>query len=68
MEAVAEGFDRLEFAADQGLTLFTYTAEPGSRSEETLHLHGSWGSDVGTGRAGRAGEHQLAVRLGRGRR
>src|SRR5213075_865352 len=29
-------FNRLELAADQGLALFTYAAEPGSRSEEAL--------------------------------
>ena len=28
--------------ADPGLTLFTYTAEPGSRDDETLKLLGSW--------------------------
>jgi transcriptional regulator with XRE-family HTH domain len=33
---------RLDLAADPGLTIFTYTAEPGSRSEETLKLLGSW--------------------------
>ena len=35
-------FDRLDLAADPGLTIFTYTAEPGSRSEEALKLLGSW--------------------------
>jgi transcriptional regulator with XRE-family HTH domain len=35
-------FNRLDIAADDGLTLFTYTAEPGSRSEEALRLLGSW--------------------------
>jgi transcriptional regulator with XRE-family HTH domain len=35
-------FERLELAADSGLTIFTYTAEPGSRNEEALHLLGSW--------------------------
>jgi len=35
-------FNRLDLAADPGLTLFTYTAEPGSRSEEALRLLGSW--------------------------
>jgi transcriptional regulator with XRE-family HTH domain len=35
-------FNRLELAADPGLALFTYTAEPGSRSEEALKLLGSW--------------------------
>src|SRR5436190_11085556 len=35
-------YTRLDLAADPGLTLFTYTAQPGSRSEETLTLLGSW--------------------------
>lgn len=35
-------YDRLDLVADVGLTIFTYTAEPGSRDEETLNLLGSW--------------------------
>lgn len=35
-------YDRLDLVADPGLTIFTYTAEPGSRHEETLLLLGSW--------------------------
>ena len=35
-------FERLDLAADDGLTVFTYTAEPGSRHEEALRLPGSW--------------------------
>jgi transcriptional regulator with XRE-family HTH domain len=35
-------FNRLDLPADHGLTIFTYTAEPGSRSEEALKLLGSW--------------------------
>jgi hypothetical protein len=35
-------FNRLDLAADHGLTIFTYAAEPGSRSEEALKLLGSW--------------------------
>jgi transcriptional regulator with XRE-family HTH domain len=35
-------YNRLDLAADPGLTLFTYTAEPGSRSEDALKLLGSW--------------------------
>ena len=35
-------FNRMDIAADHGLTLFTYAAEPGSRSEEALNLLGSW--------------------------
>ena len=35
-------YNRLDLAADHGLTIFTYTPEPGSRSEQTLQLLGSW--------------------------
>jgi hypothetical protein len=35
-------YDRLELVADLGLTMFAYTAEPGSRSAEALSLLGSW--------------------------
>jgi hypothetical protein len=35
-------FNRLDLAADAGLTIFTYAAEPGSRSQEALGLLGSW--------------------------
>jgi transcriptional regulator with XRE-family HTH domain len=33
---------RLDLPAHPGLTIFTYAAEPGSRSEEALELLGSW--------------------------
>ena len=39
-------YNRLDLAADPGLTLFTYTAEPASRSEETLNLLGSWAATI----------------------
>ena len=39
-------FNRLDIAADHGLTLFVYAAEPGSRSEEALKLLGSWAATV----------------------
>jgi len=39
-------YDRLELAADPGLTIFTYTAEPGSRDEEALKLLGSWAATL----------------------
>jgi transcriptional regulator with XRE-family HTH domain len=39
-------FKRLDLAADHGLTIFTYAAEPGSRSEEALKLLGSWAATV----------------------
>jgi len=39
-------FERLELAADPGLTIFAYTAEPGSRDEEALKLLGSWAATL----------------------
>ena len=39
-------FNRLDIAADHGLTLFTYAAEPGTRSAEALNLLGSWAATV----------------------
>jgi transcriptional regulator with XRE-family HTH domain len=39
-------FNRLDLAAHPGLTLFTYTAEPGSPSEGALKLLGSWAATV----------------------
>jgi transcriptional regulator with XRE-family HTH domain len=39
-------FNRLDLAADHGLTIFTYAAEPGSRSEAALNLLGSWAATV----------------------
>lgn len=35
-------YENLELAADPGLTMFVYTAEPGSRSAEALGLLASW--------------------------
>ena len=35
-------FNRLEVAADPGLIVVAYTAEPGSRSAETFALLASW--------------------------
>jgi transcriptional regulator with XRE-family HTH domain len=39
-------FEMMELAADPGLNLLTYTAEPGSKSDEALNLLGSWGATV----------------------
>ena len=39
-------FNRFDLAADHGPTLFTYAAEPGSRSEEALKLLASWAATV----------------------
>src|SRR5207342_2055711 len=47
-------YNRLDLAADPGLTIFTYTAEPGSRSEEALKLLGSWAATVDTAEAASA--------------
>ncbi|RUQ07174.1 XRE family transcriptional regulator [Curtobacterium sp. HSID17257] len=35
-------FEALELVADPGLTMFTYSAEPGSESERSLALLGTW--------------------------
>ena len=35
-------FEAMELVADPGLTMWIYTAEPGSRSGEALNLLGSW--------------------------
>jgi transcriptional regulator with XRE-family HTH domain len=35
-------YEVMELVADQGLTMFVYTAEPGSKSEASLRLLGSW--------------------------
>jgi len=35
-------FEAMDLSADTGLTLFAYTAEPGSKSEQALQLLGSW--------------------------
>ncbi len=41
-------FERLDLAADAGLTISTYTAEPGSRSAEALDLLASWAATPDT--------------------
>ena len=35
-------YERLEVVFDNGLTIFTYTADPGTRSAEALSLLSSW--------------------------
>jgi transcriptional regulator with XRE-family HTH domain len=45
---------RLDLPADHGLMIFTYTAEPGSRSEEALKLLGSWAATPDPTESGRA--------------
>ena len=47
-------YNRLDLAADTGLTIFTYTAEPSSRSDEALKLLGSWAATVDPAETARA--------------
>jgi transcriptional regulator with XRE-family HTH domain len=39
---ISLNYERLELAADSGLAIMTYTAEPGSQSEQALQFLGSW--------------------------
>jgi transcriptional regulator with XRE-family HTH domain len=39
-------YDRLDLVADPGLTMFAYTAEPGSTSEQAMSLLGSWAATL----------------------
>jgi transcriptional regulator with XRE-family HTH domain len=39
-------FEMMELRGDAGLTILTYTAEPGSKSEEALNLLGSWAATL----------------------
>jgi len=39
-------FEMMELAAEPGLNLLTYTAEPGSKSDEALKLLGTWAATV----------------------
>jgi transcriptional regulator with XRE-family HTH domain len=45
---------RLDLPVDHGLTIFTYAAEPGSRSEEALKLLGSWAATPDPAKSARA--------------
>ena len=51
-------FNRLDIAADHGLTIFTYAAEPGSRSEEALKLLDSWAATLDTAASPNATEQR----------
>jgi transcriptional regulator with XRE-family HTH domain len=44
-------FEMLALSADPGLNILTYSAEPGTRSEEALNLLGSWAATVEDERA-----------------
>jgi transcriptional regulator with XRE-family HTH domain len=39
---ISLNYERLELAADTGLAIVTYTADAGSKSEQSLRLLGSW--------------------------
>jgi hypothetical protein len=39
------------YVTTDGLTIFTYTAEPGTRSQDALKLLGSWAATVNTAEA-----------------
>jgi transcriptional regulator with XRE-family HTH domain len=51
-------YDRLDLVADPGLTMYTYTAEPGSRDEETLRLLGSWAATLDQPATARTTDHR----------
>jgi hypothetical protein len=42
-------FNRIDLAADPGLMIIAYTAEPGSKSEESLALLASWAATEAAG-------------------
>jgi transcriptional regulator with XRE-family HTH domain len=50
-------YDRLDLVADPGLTMYTYTAEPGSRDAETLRLLGSWAATLDQPATARTTDH-----------
>jgi transcriptional regulator with XRE-family HTH domain len=47
-------YEAMELSADTGLTLFVYTAEPGSKSEQALKLLASWSATSGQAEPARA--------------
>jgi hypothetical protein len=44
-------YNRMEVAADAGLAITIWTAEPGSKSAEALSLLGSWAAEAPLSRA-----------------
>jgi len=51
-------YESLELVADPGLTMFVYTAEPGSKSEQALSLLASWTATLNEERADADHEEQ----------
>jgi len=39
-------FNRLDLAADDGLAIFVYTPEPGSKSAEAINLLDTWAATL----------------------
>lgn len=64
-------FEALDLPADPGLSLLTYSAEPGSASQDALNLLGSWAATLDqpdtTVRTERGDPAQAADRQGSGR-
>jgi transcriptional regulator with XRE-family HTH domain len=50
-------FNRMDLAADPGVMIFAYVAEPGSRSEEALKLLGSWAATLDATESAHAPDH-----------
>jgi hypothetical protein len=48
-----------DLAAESGLTMFTYTAEPGTRSAEALDLLASWAATPPASSANRSHIDQI---------
>jgi MmyB-like transcription regulator ligand binding domain len=49
-------YETMELPADTGLTMFAFTAEPGSKSEEALNLLASWSATAQAEPAHASGE------------
>ena len=60
-------FNRLDLAADPGLTLFTHIAEAGSRDEDALKLLGSWALIVDPAESARMADQSWSPNATRGR-
>ena len=54
-------YEMMEVTADPGLSIVTYSAEPGTRSEEALRLLGSWAATLEQEQAGAKGDARRAT-------
>jgi transcriptional regulator with XRE-family HTH domain len=57
-------FEAMELVADPGLTMFVYSAEPGSKSEQALNLLASWTATPDQEKTHAAHEEQSRHRTG----